>query len=774
MSGPLEGIQVVDWTQYGVGPFATSLLGALGASVIHVEGPQGDPQCHVPPTIDGVAACYINFNTSKRSIRLDLNDARDRERMWRLIEVSDVLVNNFKPSSVKNLGFTAGEVTARNPDIVYCVSNGWGSSGPLANNVGSDPVLQVFGGWCSVTGEDGGSWEALRFFGHIDLNASMYVTGAVLTGLATRPRVGGQSMSVSMLEATLAMQSTRTAEYLNGGIVPGPLGSAASVVSPSQAFCCEDQSWLAVCAESEGQWRRLCDAVGRTDLAERPEYATNAGRVANRTRLAEELSEAFISRPAWWWVQQLNKRFVPSAKFWDFELIKAHPQIRDNEHVIELDTGRFGRVFTGGPPWKFSRAPARVFRNPESGEHTAQVLAELDNEIEADTNRGRLDAPASNELPFAGLRVLELATGIAGPYCGSVFADQGADVLKLEPGDGDRVRSWGPPFVRGVGVAFLELNRNKRIGVLPAPSAVLELAERADVVIVDAVDSDGQPPILDLQDLGGRHRDLILCSLSANGERGPIADQPGSELTVQAMSNTWAGLGAIGKPPRRIGVDQAMMNAGLAAYQAITASLVRRNRTGEGDVIHVSALGTHHAIKGMHWTCLSRPDQWPGAHLTVWTGPEDHGDIRAKDRPIAVAFSQRLGTTTTQPEAMRALIGHFGGEAPDGMDLTQAAAPEWRSFWSSLFESAPSEEVVRVVQEHGGTVTPWMDYADLDHHPHVTGLAPFVTLEDAPDERVVRLPWRLDGISAPFHYTGPAEAPDPEWLGVRRWGGAGP
>jgi crotonobetainyl-CoA:carnitine CoA-transferase CaiB-like acyl-CoA transferase len=747
MSGPLDGIRVVDWTQYGVGPFATSLLGALGASVAHVEGPLGDPQRHVPPTIDGTSACFINFNTSKRSIRLDLNEAGDRDRMWRLIEVSDVFVNNFKPSSVKNLGFTAAEVMSRNPAIIYCGSNGWGDTGPLANNVGSDPVLQVFGGWCSVTGEDGGSWEALRFLGHIDLNASMYVAGAVLTGLAARPRMGGQSMSVSMLEATLAMQSTRIAEYLNGHTVPGPLGSAASVVAPSQAFWCEDQSWLAVSAESESQWQRLCGVIDRTDLAERPEYATNAGRVANRARLAEELSDVFVTRPAWWWIQQLGRQYVPSSKFWDFELIKAHPQIRENEHIIELDAGRFGRVFTGGPPWKFTRAAARIFRSPESGEHTSDILAELDTELGGDSAPAPTTRPVWYRLPFAGLRVLELATGISGPYCGSMFADQGADVLKLEPAAGDRVRSWGPPFVRGVGVAFLELNRNKRIGVLSAPSEVL-----------------------DLQDLGARRRDLILCSLSANGEFGPVADQPGSELTVQAMSNTWAGLGAIGKPPRRIGVDQAMMNAGLAAYQAITASLVRRNRTGEGDVIHVSALGTLHAIKGMHWTCLSRPDQWPGAHLTVWTWPEDHGDMRAKDRPIAVAFTQRLGTTTTQPEAVRAIIEYFGGEAPDGMDLTQAAAPQWRGFWSSLFESASSEEVARVVERHGGTVTPWMDYADLDHHPQVIGLGPFVTLADAPGDRVVRLPWRLEGAVGPPPHTWPVSATAAEWRESSRWG----
>jgi crotonobetainyl-CoA:carnitine CoA-transferase CaiB-like acyl-CoA transferase len=762
MLGPLEGVRVVDWTQYGVGPFATSLLGAMGASVIHVEGPRGDPQQRVPPTIDGVAACYINFNTSKRSIFLDLTDERDRRRMWQLIEGSDVLVNNFKPSSVQRLGFTPDAVRSRNPDIIYCMSNGWGESGPLANKTGTDPVLQYFGGWCSVTGEEGGSWEALRFFGHIDLNASMYIAGAVLTALATRSRMGGQTINLSMLEATLAMQSTRIAEYLNGVTVPGPLGSAASAVAPSQAFLCEDQRWLAVSAETDGQWQRLCQAIDRDALAEHPDYATNARRVATRSQLARELSPVFLSRPAWWWVQQLTRRQVPCSTFWDFDLINVHPQVRDNDHVIELDAGRFGTVFTGGPPWKFARAPARVFRNPEPGEHTAEVLAELDRaEPASPGGRGRSIRGPSG-LPFAGWRVLELATGIAGPYCGSLLADQGADVLKLEPPNGDRTRAWGPPFVDGVGAAFLELNRNKRTARVPGPSDLLELAGDADVVIVDSVDPDGRPPHLDQDGLSARRPDLIVCSISAYGGRGPMAGQPGSELTVQAMSNTWAGLGAMGKQPRRLGVDQAMMNGGLAAYQAIMASLFRLERTGEGDLIHVSALGAHHSIKGMHWTCLSRPDQWPGAHLTVWTSPEDHGDIRAQDRPISVAFSQSL-VAQADPEQVRAIIEHFGGQVPADMDLAQPLDPRWRPFWSSLFASSPWEEVASVVEDHGGTVTPWLDYADLDCHPQVTGLAPFVRLENSVHQRVVRLPWRTDASGMTLTYQRPVAVDSPHW-----------
>jgi crotonobetainyl-CoA:carnitine CoA-transferase CaiB-like acyl-CoA transferase len=722
----------------------------MGASVLHIEVPEGDPQRLILPTIDGIAACYINFNTSKRSVKLDLSGEPDRQRMWRLIETSDVLVTNFKPSSLRRLGFDRDSVLRHHPGIIYCMSNGWGDTGPLADRAGSDPLLQVFGGWCSVTGEEGGAWEALRFLGHIDLNASMYIAAAVLTGLATRARLGGRCLSVSMLEATLSMQATRMAEYLSGGGVPRPLGSAASTVAPSQAFLCEDRAWLAVTAETDNQWRRLCQVLGRSDLVGQPEYATNPARVEHRQRLAEDLAATLITRPAWWWVQHLTEAKVPCSKFWDFDLIEAHPQVRENAHVIDLDAGRFGHILTGGVPWKFRRVPARIFRNPEPGEHTAEVLDELDRLESPD---GIPATPPVQGPPFAGLRVLDLTTGIAGPYCGSLFADQGADVLKLEPAGGDHVRSWGPSYV--------ELNRNKRTAASPGPARLNELARSADVVLVDAVDPDGQPPAIGIEELVTDRPGLIVCSLSAYGEHGPMASLPGSELTVQAMANTWAGLGTMGQAPRRIGVDQAMMNAGLAAYQAVNALLFRRDRTGEGDVVHVSALGTHLTIKGMHWTCRSHPDQWPGVHLTVWTAPEDHGRIKAKDRPVHVVFSALWGHAP-RSEDVRAIIEHFGGEVPLGMDLANPGDPHWSPFWSSLFESAPSEEVATIVERHGGAVTPWMAYPDLDNHPHVCALAPFVALDDDPGRRVVRLPWRTAGVPG-ASYKSPITVVDAAW-----------
>jgi CoA:oxalate CoA-transferase len=768
VKGPLAGIRVVDWTIYGVGPFATSLLAAMGADVTKVEqAPRGDPQQFIGPFVAGLASLYINFNTGKRSIRLDLRDDHDREDMWKLIESADVLVTNFRAGTGEKLGFGPEEVLARNPGIVYVPTNGWGDGGPMWSQGAADTAVAVLSGWCSVTGREGGAWEQIRFAGHIDMTAAIYTTAAVLTGLIARERVGGQKIGLSMLEAALAMQSNRLSEYLAGGVTPVPLGSAYSVVAPSQAFECQDKAFIAVSAESESQWKRLCEALGREDLLGNPLFATNAQRVQHREELARELGEVFKTKPTTWWMLALNRAKVPNSKFWDWDDIRFHPQVQANEHLVEVDTGRCGVVHTGGVPWKFANAPAVIRRNPYSGEHADAIRAEMES---GEIRPLNLDSPRIGGLPFAGLRVLELACGLAGPYCAAYLADQGAVVTKVEPADGDYLRGWGPPFVGGSGTAFAELNRNKvlrRINEFEGNGRqdLDDLLKHADVVIADAYDVDGNPPPITEAEARALNPNLIWCAISPYGVRGPLAGQPGSELTVQAMSNCWGGLGEIGQPPLRLGADQASMSTGIFAYQGVLAALWRRQHTGEGESIAVSILGSMLSIKGMHWTSLSNPDEWPGAHLRVWTDPPSNG-FRAADVPVLFNLGRRgLGI---DPTNIRALIERLGGSIPEGMDLDgplgSAAAPiavMWKPFWDALFSRHTSSELAQIFDEFDGDIIPFTDYPRLDAHPQVQYLQPFDVLGadsgpgDAHPIRVVRVPWRMDGYPEGFAYLTP-------------------
>jgi CoA:oxalate CoA-transferase len=386
-----------------------------------------------------------------------MNQEADRESMWRLIEGADVMVTNFRAGVAEKFGFGQPEVLARNPEIIYLACNGWGETGPMKDQGGADPQVQAFCGWCSITGPEGGDWEFLRFLGHIDMNSSVYIAAGVLTGLVARGRVGGQGIRLSMLEAALSMQSNRLSEYLAGGVTPVPLGSASAVVAPSQAFECQDGEYVAVSAETEAQWERLVEALGRPELAKDARFSTNGDRVQHRRDLAAELGPIFKGKPATWWNFVLSRARVPVSRFWDWDLIQTNPQVLQNEHVVKVDTGATGTVYTGGPPWKFEEAPAQIRRNPVTGEHTKEVLTEL----AAAPSRPKAPQRHEGGAPFAGLRVLEFASGLAGPHAGALLADLGAAVVKIETGDGDYIRQWGPPFKDGVGTAFLELNRNK-------------------------------------------------------------------------------------------------------------------------------------------------------------------------------------------------------------------------------------------------------------------------------------------------------------------------
>ncbi len=247
---------------------------------------------------------------------------------------------------------------------------------------------------------------------------------------------------MSMLENAIAIQSSRFSEYLAGGITPVPLGSASAVVAPSQAFLCQDKAYVAVSAETQAQWRRLTEALKRMDLLDNPRFATNAERVQHRHELADELGKVFLTKPVQWFVMLLARHKVPAASFWDWDRLSNHVQTLANQHIVTMDTGRSGVLHTNGVPWKFEEAPGEIRRNPYTGEHTEEVFAELD----AGVPRAKRPTPEPDGAPpLAGLKVVELTSGLAGPHCCAYLADQGSEVTKVEFGEGDYLRQWGRP-----------------------------------------------------------------------------------------------------------------------------------------------------------------------------------------------------------------------------------------------------------------------------------------------------------------------------------------
>jgi len=380
MARILEGIRVFDLTIAAVGPWATKLLGALGADVIKVEAPGGDRLSHaVPPMIKGNSVLYISANHNKRMIELDLKKEADRAIALKIIEKSDVFVQNMRPGAVERLGLGYELVAKVNPRMIYVAASAYGRNGPMAGEAGIDPTVQSFCGWCGITGPDHGRGEMFRHLAHLDLTTATTITQAVLQALIARERTGrGQLIEIEMLTAAMALQTTRLAEYFATGEQPTPLGSAAATTAPHQAFECEDQRYLAVGIERDEQWPGFCRALKLAELISDPRFATNPLRVEHRAELAPILAERFKTKPAAWWMIRLNKESVPNGPFLTFEELRHHPQVLANGHIVEIDTPHWGRMHVDGLPWKFERTPAGPIRaGGKPGEHTAELLREL-------------------------------------------------------------------------------------------------------------------------------------------------------------------------------------------------------------------------------------------------------------------------------------------------------------------------------------------------------------------------------------------------------------
>ena len=379
MPGILEGIRVFDLTIAAVGPWASKLLGELGADVIKVEAPEGELSHVIPPPIKGTAVLYISANFNKRNIVLDLKNEGDRAIALKLIEKSDIFVQNMRPGAVERLGLGFDVVSQINPRIVYVAASAYGRVGPMAKEAGIDPNLQAFSGWCSITGQAGGEGEMFRHLAHLDITTSTMIVEAVLQALLARERTGkGQKIEIEMLAGALSLQTSRLAEYFVTNEQPKPMGSAVTTTVPHQAFLCEDQQYIAVGVVSEDQWPHFCRALKLDDLCNDPRFTTNPQRVRNRAELIPLIETQFRTKPAAWWAIRLAKEQVPNSRIMDFEGLRYHPQVVQNEQIVELQTPHWGTLNVDGLPWKFERTSAGPIRpGGLKGEQTDEVLREF-------------------------------------------------------------------------------------------------------------------------------------------------------------------------------------------------------------------------------------------------------------------------------------------------------------------------------------------------------------------------------------------------------------
>jgi crotonobetainyl-CoA:carnitine CoA-transferase CaiB-like acyl-CoA transferase len=374
----LSDIRVLDLSRVLAGPLATQILGDLGADVIKIERPEeGDDTRHWgPPFVGDDAAYYLALNRNKRSVSLDLKTPEGIEAVRRLAAGSDVLIENFRPGLMAELGLDPEDLRGATPRLVTCSLTAFDDDVPdAARRPGYDIMVQALSGLMSVTGEPGGE-PVKAGVALLDVITGLQAAIGILAALHDRTRTGrGRHVSVSLFDASAAAMVNQAANHLLGGIVTGPMGTAHPNICPYQAFHASDRPFI-LAAGNDRLFRRTCEVIGYPEWADDPRYLTNEERVRHREELIPLLAASFATRSADEWIEALEAAAVPCAPIRAMDEVFASPEgIRLVESVDDPARGATLRLVRS--PIRFDGAVLDTRRAPPLlGEHTDEVLGE--------------------------------------------------------------------------------------------------------------------------------------------------------------------------------------------------------------------------------------------------------------------------------------------------------------------------------------------------------------------------------------------------------------
>ncbi len=374
---PLTGVRVLDLTRVLSGPFCTALLGDMGADVIKVEAPEGDSVRRQGAIKDGLSWYFAQFNRNKRSIRLDLRKPRAQDVLVRLIERSDVLVENFRPGVLARMGFPDDRLHTLRPSLVISSINGFGVSGPYRDRPAFDFIAQAMSGFMSVNG--GPEDPPLRSGIPIsDLVAGLYAALSIAAAVPHARQSGrGQRTEVSLTNGMVSLLAYIATNYFATGQVPARTGNDHPIAAPYGLFPTRDGQ-IALAPADDAFFGRLADALGEPGLKTDPLYATQASRVANRDRINAIVGGKLAANTSDFWVETLNAAGVPCGPVHSVPAVFQDPQVLAQQMVLDVNHPDHGPMRMLGFPMKFSATPCRVRRMaPALGEQTGEILTEL-------------------------------------------------------------------------------------------------------------------------------------------------------------------------------------------------------------------------------------------------------------------------------------------------------------------------------------------------------------------------------------------------------------
>jgi len=379
LEGILHGVRVVEVSTLIAGPYCAMLLGEFGAEVVKVEDPRGGDPTRLlgPPFVGDQSALFLSVNRNKKSMALDIRTPQGREILSRMIRRADVLVQNLRPEMRREVGLTWEAVRSLNPRIIHCALSAFGEEGPYRSKPATDNIFQGMGGIMTVSGEEGDPPVRLGIT-PADMSAALFAALGIVLALHHRARTGeGQDVSLSLIDALLAFQTSRLQEFLATGRNPRRTGRGSPFAAPAEFYETLD-GYINIAVFNQKFWTRLCRALDLEELADDPDFRDPQARIRNRHRLEHILAERFRQRSTEEWRGLLDREDIPNGPIYTYAEMLSDPQIAANSMVAGMSHPTLGECSFVRQPIRLQRRPVPPRTPPPIlGEHTRSILTDL-------------------------------------------------------------------------------------------------------------------------------------------------------------------------------------------------------------------------------------------------------------------------------------------------------------------------------------------------------------------------------------------------------------
>ena len=380
MDGPLKNLLVVDLTRVLVGPYCTMILSDLGARVIKIEAPEtGDDSRKFGPFVKDYSAYFMSLNRGKESIALNLKNDEDKKIFDKILSKADILVENFKPGTLKKWGYGWEEVNKKYPKLIYASASGFGQTGPLKELPAYDMVVQGMGGLMSVTGQPNS--EPTRVGTSIgDITAGLFTAIGINAALYDRQKTGkGMFIDVSMLDCQIAILENAIARYLSKNEIPEPMGSRHPSIAPFEAFKTKD-SYIIIAAGNDKLFEKLCNILDESKIFTDEKFSTNSARAKNMDELKIIFENKLSTKSTKEWVNQMEKERIPCGPIYNIKEAVENPQVEARNMIVKAYHKVIGDFKLAGNPIKMSTYVDSKKRGdiPDLDEHREKILKEFD------------------------------------------------------------------------------------------------------------------------------------------------------------------------------------------------------------------------------------------------------------------------------------------------------------------------------------------------------------------------------------------------------------